>query len=74
MIHIIVMISRYVLPALFLIYLIQAFLILAGKDADRRQNLLNNELGLILIFDAAAFLILYLQSRNFRVFFWPSAF
>lgn len=67
MVAILVEVSKYVLLALVVLYAGYAFIILRNKNAASRRHYANSELSLILLFDIIAFLILYLQSREFKM-------
>ncbi len=66
--EIIVQISKYVLLFLMAVYTLLALLSIRQKDAVKRRGRANSQFAIILIFDAAAFAILYLQSRDPKMF------
>lgn len=65
---IIVQISKYVLLFLMALFTVTSFFTLGKKDTEKLRARGNSSLVIIIIFDLFAFLVLYLQSREFQMF------
>ncbi|MBR2189352.1 MAG: FtsW/RodA/SpoVE family cell cycle protein, partial [Eubacterium sp.] len=67
MAEILVQISKYIMLALIILFTVNAFLVMFRKDPEARKNHTSTEMTMMIMFDIVAFMILYLQSREFRM-------
>ena len=64
MVTILVEISKYVLLAIMVFFTVETYMILQRRDDRSRRRIMRNQIGLMVLFDLVAFLIMYAVTQE----------
>ena len=69
MIKVAVQVVKYALLVLMLLFTAETFLVLKRREERARRRIMRNQIALMILFDTAAFAVLFLQSRDQRMLY-----